>query len=394
MDIWRYSRRLPDDPDRHRYCPGHALCGARGLRLRERPAHHPRRAVRLADPVHARQWRQLLLRGGLPAHVPGALLRLLQGAARNSLDDRCFHPAGDDGDGDDGGDGGSPSDTDPVIVLLGDDPLAMNTDTEFEDQGATATDSEDGDISESIIVDTSGLDTTTPGTYFVKYSVTDSDGNKVEVSREVAVVEPSPEPTTDNGATTQSDTGGGSGVSGGGGGNGGIAGSFPNGVALVAPTIGGAGSSGSVLGASTVTGQILGVDTCVFRFNDFIMTGGLKVNDPEEVMKLQDFLNENLGLNIDVNGIYNQATIDAVKKFQFKHRSTVLDPWGISSPTGNVYLTTRRWLNVEYCRSLGIVLDLEMPALIGWSQNPNALRPRPDVVITTTSLDTFAKSSR
>ena len=68
-----------------------------GLRLGR--AHPARRQRRPHHPGDARGRRLDVLRGGLHPHLPRALLRLLQGAARDPLDPRRPHLRADDGDG-------------------------------------------------------------------------------------------------------------------------------------------------------------------------------------------------------------------------------------------------------------------------------------------------------
>jgi hypothetical protein len=75
----------------------------------------------------------------------------------------------------------------PVIQMLGNNPAETGKGYPYIDAGATANDKEDGDITARIII-TINVDTGKIGTYYVKYNVTDSDGNSaVEVSREVLV---------------------------------------------------------------------------------------------------------------------------------------------------------------------------------------------------------------
>jgi len=78
----------------------------------------------------------------------------------------------------------------PEIFGAGD--ITVYLDTIFDPMaGVTAIDNKDGDLTDSIIV-TGVVDTSKTGTYFLKYSVTDSAGNKREVSRYVTVeVDPS-----------------------------------------------------------------------------------------------------------------------------------------------------------------------------------------------------------
>jgi uncharacterized protein (TIGR02145 family) len=77
----------------------------------------------------------------------------------------------------------------PVITLLGENPIAINQGDTYTDPGVSATDNVDGHLTSSIIIDTSALDTSVPGTYTVTYSVTDSAGNTSTVTRTVNVIE-------------------------------------------------------------------------------------------------------------------------------------------------------------------------------------------------------------
>ncbi|WP_282055021.1 immunoglobulin-like domain-containing protein [Maribacter luteus] len=85
---------------------------------------------------------------------------------------------------------------DPEITLIGGDITLTVGDT-YVEEGATATDAEDGDISGDIVIDASAVDTNTAGSYQVTYNVTDSDGNAAtEVIRTVTVNAVANEPPT------------------------------------------------------------------------------------------------------------------------------------------------------------------------------------------------------
>ncbi len=82
------------------------------------------------------------------------------------------------------------------------------------------------------------------------------------------------------------------------------------------------------------------------------MTGYIRYgadNDPLEVRKLQTFLNEKQGESLAVDGGYGLDDMEAVKRFQQKHKSEVLGVWGLSEPTGYVYRTTLMKINSFYC---------------------------------------------
>ena len=77
----------------------------------------------------------------------------------------------------------------PNIILLGERTVYLTEGDAYTDAGAVATDDEDNaaELSQQIVV-TSEVDTETPGTYYIKYNVTDSDGNAaIEVVRTVVV---------------------------------------------------------------------------------------------------------------------------------------------------------------------------------------------------------------
>ncbi len=75
----------------------------------------------------------------------------------------------------------------PVITILGNNPETVVVGDTYSDAGATASDTEDDDATLTITT-TNNVDTTTPGSYTVDYSVTDSDGNTTMESRTVNVV--------------------------------------------------------------------------------------------------------------------------------------------------------------------------------------------------------------
>lgn len=75
----------------------------------------------------------------------------------------------------------------PVIELLGDNPFDLELLETYNDPGATAEDDEDGDLTDQIDVDDSGLENRIPGNYEVVYSVSDAAGNIGTASRQVNV---------------------------------------------------------------------------------------------------------------------------------------------------------------------------------------------------------------
>ncbi|WP_430467059.1 immunoglobulin-like domain-containing protein [Winogradskyella ouciana] len=81
--------------------------------------------------------------------------------------------------------------TPPVITLIGASVINLTTGDNYVEQGATATDNIDGDISANIVI-TGNVNTSVAGTYFRNYNVSDSAGNPAnQVVRTINVTDPS-----------------------------------------------------------------------------------------------------------------------------------------------------------------------------------------------------------
>lgn len=103
-------------------------------------------------------------------------------------------------------------------------------------------------------------------------------------------------------------------------------------------------------------GEVLGASTCGPLLTSYLKLGW--ANDADQVSKLQDFLNTNMGAALPVSGFFGPATFEAVKAFQKAHWEDVLKPWiglpgsgieGENTPTGFVYQTTRWQINNIFC---------------------------------------------
>src|SRR3989344_9585607 len=130
--------------------------------------------------------------------------------------------------------------------------------------------------------------------------------------------------------------GGGGNSSGGGGGSG-----------------GGSSSSGGRrhdITSATSVGEVLGVSTTCSYLRDFLRRDW--DNDKIEMLKLQTFLNAFEKENISLTATFDQATFEAVSRFQNKYFSDILEPWGHTAPTGFVYILTKKKINEIYCNTL------------------------------------------
>jgi hypothetical protein len=76
--------------------------------------------------------------------------------------------------------------TAPIITLIGAGTVTVELGDTYTDDGATAEDDEDGDITALIIVD-NPVNTDSAGTYTVTYSVSDAAGNPASATRTVIV---------------------------------------------------------------------------------------------------------------------------------------------------------------------------------------------------------------
>ncbi|MBI1320346.1 MAG: DUF5011 domain-containing protein [Candidatus Hydrogenedens sp.] len=80
--------------------------------------------------------------------------------------------------------------TAPVITLTGNATETIECTSAYVDAGATATDACGGDLSVNVVTTGANVNTSVPGTYTVRYNVTDKAGNAAaEVKRTVTVVD-------------------------------------------------------------------------------------------------------------------------------------------------------------------------------------------------------------
>lgn len=96
----------------------------------------------------------------------------------------------------------------PTITLNGNASMSLTVGDAYSEQGASASDDIDGDLTGDIVISGS-VDTATAGEYEVTYSVSDSAGNSTSATRAVTVVdapEPEPEPEPEPGTATSTES--------------------------------------------------------------------------------------------------------------------------------------------------------------------------------------------
>lgn len=95
----------------------------------------------------------------------------------------------------------------PSVVLTGSASIQVAQGSPWIDPGYTASDAENGDITNNVVVGGDTVDTNTIGVYTITYDVTDSDGNDApQVTRTVTVVDQTAPIITLNGQETLSIT--------------------------------------------------------------------------------------------------------------------------------------------------------------------------------------------
>ncbi len=150
-----------------------------------------------------------------------------------------------------------------------------------------------------------------------------------------------------------------------------------------AQTPGGNTSSGSGSSSGGHSGRsvLLLNNTCPL-FNSYLKFGS---NNPvSEVTKLQSFLKNVEGLNVDINGIFDTKTVEAVKAFQTKYANEVMTPWGMTVPTGNVYITTKQKIDEISCN---MKLSLTSDKLAEINNYKNGISTTDSTVIDSNSTD-------
>jgi len=81
------------------------------------------------------------------------------------------------------------------------------------------------------------------------------------------------------------------------------------------------------------------------KFDLFEENLGVNSNDEDEIERLQEFLNDVEDEDLNESGVFDRDTERAVKRFQEKYKTQVLDIWGLEEATGFVGITTRLKMN-------------------------------------------------
>lgn len=112
---------------------------------------------------------------------------------------------------------------------------------------------------------------------------------------------------------------------------------------------GGSGFSSTPISLTSPTNIVTTTEEECAYLNEYLRFGG--TNPSSEVIKLQLFLRDIEKLDVSATGIFDQKTLDAVKEFQAKYVDEIMYPWGVSTPTGQVWYTTKKKINEIYCKT-------------------------------------------
>lgn len=100
-----------------------------------------------------------------------------------------------------------------------------------------------------------------------------------------------------------------------------------------------------------------------------VVTSFMKIgiaNNKADVTRLQQFLKGMEKADVDVTGMFDQKTEDAVKAFQKKHADEILTPWGATRASGMVYVTTGKKINQVACNQVMTLDQKELKTISGY----------------------------
>ncbi len=103
-----------------------------------------------------------------------------------------------------------------------------------------------------------------------------------------------------------------------------------------------------VIGKELVLDRVSSSGSSCYYLFDYLKEGWN--NNPVEVKKLQVFLRDLEGFDVNITGVYDAQTIKALNAFQNRYKDDVLTPWGHTAPTSFTYITTKKKVNEIYCK--------------------------------------------
>ena len=147
----------------------------------------------------------------------------------------------------------------------------------------------------------------------------------------------------------------------------------------------------TVIGKELVLNPVTssGGGQCYYLF-DYLKKGWN--NNPVEVKKLQVFLRDLEGFNVEITGVYDDQTIVSLNAFQNRYKDDVLTPWGHTSPTSFTYITTKKKVNEIYCKRAFPVTVAEQAEIDAYRKFLLGLRDA-GIVLSDTTIDQSSQPS-
>ena len=91
-------------------------------------------------------------------------------------------------------------------------------------------------------------------------------------------------------------------------------------------------------------------------------------NNSIEVRNLQSFLRNTQEVDVDLNGVYDAKTVEAVKLFQIRYANDILAPWGMTTPSGIISITTQKKINDLVCKKSSVLSASELATINTYKQ--------------------------
>ncbi len=85
---------------------------------------------------------------------------------------------------------------------------------------------------------------------------------------------------------------------------------------------------------------------------------GVTTNKSLDVTRLEIFLNTYENEKLPVNGIYEARDVAAVKRWQLKYKTFILDPMQLKNPTGTIYTLSMRQIESQTTKACGEAITI------------------------------------
>ena len=254
-----------------------------------------------------------------------------------------------------------PDITAPIISLVGSSTINLDVGGNYSEQGATATDNLDGDISGSIVIAGDAVDVNTAGTYVVTYNVSDAAGNNAaEVTRTVNVIPDTTAPviTLEGSSTIDINVGG----------------TYSESGATATDNIDGDISGSIVIAGDTVDGNAAGIYLVTYNVSDASGNNAVEVIRtvnviPDTTAPVIALIGSSI-IDLDVGDIYVEPGANATDNIDGDiSGSIIIAGDAVDGNTAGTYLVTYNVSDaagnnaVEVIRTINVAPDTTAPEI-------------------------------